>query len=169
MNFFLPAPVLPVLFMGGVSAAAADTGATELGLLSKSPPRLLTHPARVVSPGTSGGVTFLGFAGALFFSLVLGAMAYLLGVVGSPAVALGACLAGGLSGAASDSLVGAAVQRKGYCPICMKPTEGLRHCGEKTVATSGTRFVENNFVNLLATATGAVVSTLAYFALSSML
>ena len=110
----------------------------------------------------------MGFVGALFCSLVLGYMAVLLGVVQSPLIALSTCLAGGVLGAASDSLVGAAVQRKGYCPICMKPTEGLKHCGEKTVPTSGTRFVENNFVNVLATAAGATSSALVYVGLSSI-
>jgi hypothetical protein len=33
-----------VLYVGAVSAAASDTVATELGLLNRSPPRLITHP-----------------------------------------------------------------------------------------------------------------------------
>ena len=168
VNFVAPSTVLTALFLGSVSAAAADTGATELGLLSKRPPRLLTHPTKIVPPGTSGGVTSLGFAGAIICSAILGAMAYFLGVIGSPIVAVGVCLVGGLSGAAADSVLGAALQRKGYCPVCMKPTESLRHCGEVTVATSGAWFVENNIVNLMATVAGALASMGAWTALTQI-
>src|SRR6267143_2892234 len=57
-----------VLYVGAVSAAASDTVATELGLLNRSPPRLITDPRKVVSPGTSGGVSPMGFAGTLLAS-----------------------------------------------------------------------------------------------------
>ncbi|MGH9917784.1 MAG: DUF92 domain-containing protein, partial [Nitrososphaerales archaeon] len=42
--------VFSVLFVGAVSAAASDTVATELGLLNRSQPRLITHLGRSVSP-----------------------------------------------------------------------------------------------------------------------
>jgi uncharacterized membrane protein len=54
-----------------------------------------------------------------------------------------------------DSLIGAAVQRKGYCVICLKPTEALKHCGEWTRPTQGSRYIENNVVNVLSTVAGA--------------
>ena len=61
-----PGVVPAVVFLGAVSTSAADTVATELGLLSHSQPMLITHPSREVTPGTSGGVTPLGFVGAAF-------------------------------------------------------------------------------------------------------
>lgn len=158
--------ILPAtVFLGAVSTSAADTVATELGLLSHRQPTLITHPSRAVTPGTSGGVTALGYVGASFASLVIGIMALLLGILPDPYLILPVCLIGGVFGAVFDSLVGATIQRKGYCVVCLKPTEALKHCGEKTRATQGKWFIENNIVNVLSTIAGAVVAYVTLLAL----
>lgn len=153
-----PSPIFAIMFLGSVSTAAADTAATELGLLSRRLPKLITHPSRSVMPGTSGGVSLLGFAGAALASLVIGVMGFLLGIVRNPTLILLVCLVGGVVGAVFDSVLGATLQRKGYCWICLKPTESLRHCGEPTAKTGGLSFIENNIVNLLATLMGSAAA-----------
>jgi uncharacterized protein (TIGR00297 family) len=154
------------LFVGSMAAAASDTVSTELGLLSKFKPRLLTRPRSPVPPGTSGGVTPLGFVGAFFASLVIGVMASLLGVLPGVLPPLVAALAGGLVGSVADSFYGATFQRKGFCVVCGKPVENLTHCGEPTRRTGGLPFVENNLVNLLGSVTGAVASLISIIALT---
>ncbi|MDG6909384.1 MAG: DUF92 domain-containing protein [Nitrososphaerota archaeon] len=154
-NFFAPGALLAAMFLGAISAAAADTAATEIGLLSHSQPRLITHPSETVPAGTSGGVSPLGFVGSAFASLVIAAMGVSLGIVRDPYVLVLVCMVGGVFGALVDSLIGAAVQRKGYCVVCLRPTEELRHCGEKTKATRGTPYIENNIVNVISTVAGA--------------
>lgn len=149
-----------VLYLGAMSAAASDTVATELGLLNRSAPRLITHPGRSVVPGTSGGVSRLGFGGSLLASFAIGIIAALLGVVpgASPVAVVLISVIGGFAGSVADSLIGATFQRKGVCTVCGAPTESLVHCGKHTRCDSGLGFVDNNIVNLLATVVGAAVS-----------
>ena len=168
-NFFSPGAALSAMFLGGISASAADTAATEIGLLSRGQPRLITHPSRVVPPGTSGGVSPLGFVGAAFASLVIGAMGVSLGIISDPYVLVLVCLVGGVFGAFTDSLAGAEIQRKGYCLVCLKPTEDIRHCGEKTAITRGAPYVENNVVNVLSTVAGAAAGLAVLWALTPLL
>src|SRR2546428_7515057 len=147
------------LFVGSMAAAASDTVSTELGLLSKFKPRLLIRPRSPVQPGTSGGVTPLGFVGAFFASLVIGVMAYLLGVLPGLLAPLVAGLAGGLVGSVADSFYGATIQRKGFCVVCGKPVENLTHCGgEPTRRTRRVPFLASNSANLLGSVTGALAS-----------
>lgn len=60
------------------AAVAADTFSSELGILSKSKPRLITAPWRVVPPGTNGGVTTAGLGAGLLGSFILSATSTLL-------------------------------------------------------------------------------------------
>ena len=152
--------VFSVLFIGAVSAAASDTVATELGLLNKSPPRLITDPRMAVSPGTSGGVSPMGFAGTLLASALIGVVAALLGVANGlePSYVVAISISGGVIGSLADSVAGATFQRKSYCVVCGKPSENLEHCGEPTRFSSGLKFVDNHVVNVLATVFGALGS-----------
>lgn len=150
-----PSSLYAAGFAGAIAAAAADTWATEVGALSRSPPVLLTTGKRI-PPGTSGGVTILGSAGAALGAAVVGLVASFL----MPPLGAGPILVAGLLGSFTDSFLGATVQERRTCPICMTRTEQVRHriCGAETERTGGIPHVDNDVVNLLACCAGSVAA-----------
>lgn len=71
------------------AAVAADTFSSELGILSKSKPRLITSlTLREVPPGTNGGVTAYGLAAGLLGSMIITATSMLLIPFCAPKTAL---------------------------------------------------------------------------------
>lgn len=64
--------LLVVGIIANYAAVAADTFSSELGILSKTQPRLITSPTlRKVPPGTNGGVTLTGTLAGLLGSVIL--------------------------------------------------------------------------------------------------
>jgi uncharacterized protein (TIGR00297 family) len=142
-------------FLGALSAAGADTWATELGLLARRPPRLVTT-LRQVPAGTSGGVTPEGLAASLGGALVVGLTWRGLG--GGPH-ALRTSLLGGVSGSVFDSLLGATLQAVYRCPVCEVDIETPVHrvCGQRAPRIRGLSWMNNDVVNFLATLAGAAI------------
>jgi uncharacterized protein (TIGR00297 family) len=141
---------------GALATVNADTWSTELGVLARQWPRLITNRSRV-EPGTSGGVTREGSMAALGGSGLIGIMAS----VGMHEfkVAL-AVIVGGLLGAFADSLLGASVQAIYYCSTCEKQTEcyPMHSCGTSTKYVRGWRWLTNDGVNFTASLVGALVA-----------
>jgi uncharacterized protein (TIGR00297 family) len=142
--------------IGALAAAGADTWATELGLLAREPPRLITT-LRHVAPGTSGGVTPEGLLASIGGALTVGLGATLFG--GRDRRTLTAAVLAGLAGALVDSLVGATLQAVYYCPNCEVLTEVAVHprCGTPAIQQRGLQWMTNDVVNLLATSVGAAI------------
>ena len=156
---------MPLLFafVGAMAEANADTWATELGILSKETPRMITT-RKPVAAGTSGGVTWDGTGAALAGAMLIGGLAALFRTLaGMPASAAAMLLPvaalAGTAGALADSLLGATVQGIYYCDTCNKETEReLHRCGNRTRLVRGWRVLNNDWVNLIGTLVGAVVA-----------
>lgn len=144
---------------GSLAAAAADTWATSLGLLSRTPPRRLLFGASVAA-GTSGGMTPVGTLGAAAGALLVATVGALAGPV--PDLVPAGTLVG-FAGMAADSVLGAAGQGRFHCPACDAPSERRVHrCGARTVRTGGLAWLDNDGVNLAATALAAGLAALAW-------
>ena len=148
-----------LLATGALAAAAADTWATEIGTMARQRPRSVIG-FRPVPAGTSGAVTVLGLAGSVAGAAFVGGVASMAGVaavaVGRPAALI---VVAGVTGALSDTMLGATLQARRHCPACDVATERIVHsCGEQTRPAGGVPWMDNDVVNLLATTVGAVVA-----------
>jgi len=142
-------------FLGALAAAAADTWATELGMLASTQPRLITS-FKAVPAGTSGGITPQGLAASAGGALVVGVVwACIGGGWRAPIVAVLA----GVGGSLADSLLGATMQAVYWCPSCEVSTEATVHmtCSQATLHTRGFTWMTNDTVNALATLLGAII------------
>ncbi len=144
-----------VALAGALAAVTADTWGTEIGLLAGGVTRRLTDGRRV-EPGISGGLSREGSLAAIAGS---GLIAGLAGAFSSSTLA-GAAWVGGVAGAVVDSLLGATVQAMYTCPTCGKETEKhpLHVCGTPSRHLRGWAWLNNDAVNALASATGALVA-----------
>jgi uncharacterized protein (TIGR00297 family) len=93
-------------FAGALSAATADTWASEIGRHSRTAPRLITNGS-LVPAGTDGGMTLLGTTGGIVGAGLIAALSYAFGQRGALAIA-----AAGVVGMLVDSVLGATVQGK---------------------------------------------------------
>lgn len=164
-NFLWPHPLWWVAFVGALATVTADTWATEVGVLSKSQPRLITT-GETVEVGTSGGITLMGTLAALGGAALIGLVAALFEATNRPMLAL-VSLVAGLAGSFADSLMGATIQAIYFCDSCGKETE--RHpthtCGTDTRPLRGWRWLDNDWVNFISSVAGAALAAGSYWLL----
>ncbi|UCD73047.1 MAG: DUF92 domain-containing protein [Candidatus Bathyarchaeota archaeon] len=157
----LPVETVLLGFIGAVSAAFADTLSTEIGILSKSSPRLITNLKRKVPAGTSGGISVLGELSVLISTAILTLAVWAVDLVSfSLTKILFVTLVSGYAGTTTDSLLGATFQAKYSCEICGRIVESKRHCDKPTQHMAGKRILDNNGVNFIATWIGAITAIL---------
>jgi len=165
---YYPDSLLFAAFLGAIGTVNADTWATEFGVLSRVPPRLLTT-GEEVAPGTSGGVTRLGtwasLGGALLIGTVATALTQIESLVSGGGWRLEAisypllAIVGGFTGSLFDSLLGATVQGIYYCDRCAKETESPVHrCGQTARRLRGYVWLNNDMVNFSASLVGGLVA-----------
>lgn len=158
LSWLFPAPIWLPIFMGVMATVNGDTWATELGTLSKQPPRLITS-GRSVEIGTSGAISLFGTLVSWLGGVVVAVPA---GLWSNQFTLAKAILIGGLAGLAGslfDSLLGATLQQIYYCDHCQKETERKIHkCGHPTHPLRGLSWLNNDLVNLISSLVGGLTA-----------
>lgn len=164
---------LSCLYIAHYACATADTWASEVGILSKSNPRLVTSLfLRSVPPGTNGGMSLIGTiasaAGGSFIGLIYYAYdaIFIHSPNQSPIIYFG--LYCGVLGSLLDSILGATLQASYYsqsrrCIVKSKPTkienEDVRNiCGIDILSNEAV-----NFISIALTMAIAAVSVPYFF------
>lgn len=159
-----------VFFLSAVCSAASDTLSTEIGLLSKSKPRLITDLRKRVERGVSGGVTLLGTLAGLLGSLAIALVPLMTIMAGVTGIFLNfkdytrlviASSSAGFLGMLIDSFLGATVQALYVSKETGLFYEDPRKCSGECVLIRGFKRFDNNAVNfsscLLAGVLGAAI------------
>jgi len=149
---------LQVAFIGHYACCNGDTWASELGVLSKRDPILVTTGKRVPK-GTNGGMSLEGTTASVAGGALIGLTFYVSNIL------LGACSGAkgqwqliilgamtGFLGSLLDSLLGATLQYSAYCAhhqkVVGKPSSTTRHITGLDVLSNH----QVNFVSALLTA-----------------
>ncbi len=153
-----------IAFIGAMAAVNADTWATELGVFSRSSPRLITN-GKIVERGSSGGVTLAGYLAAAGGALLVAIVALPFSTNLSVLLILSVGVIGGITGSSFDSWLGATLQAIYFCPSCQKETERhpLHTCGAQTRHQRGVGWINNDWVNFFCAVAGALSGSLVYW------
>ena len=163
-------PFFTLAYFGSLAAVTADTWATELGMLSPHPPRLITT-GEVVPPGMSGGISSLGLIASLAGGLFIGLVAFVT-IQAASLLSTGEWFLqdwflliilpmAGFLASSFDSFLGATMQRLYYCERCQELAEQpIHHCGVPGRLVRGYPWMNNDLVNFLAACVGAVTAIL---------
>jgi uncharacterized protein (TIGR00297 family) len=148
-------------FLASLAAATADTWETEIGSFSKKlPVNILT--LKRVTKGYSGGISLIGTLGGLIGATTIALIAHFTSSVTLDQATLGLIIGSGFLGSIVDSILGAGLQTKYVCVKCDSPTEKLIHCDYETQRVSGLSWLDNDWVNVAGTLSGAGIFLLFY-------
>jgi len=143
-----------IAYVSAVAAACSDTWATEIGTLINTKTFNIIN-FNPVEQGISGGVSLLGFIGA-----ILGAIIITVSAVSWLNISYGLffiILASGVFASVFDSILGSTYQVKYTCMVCDKTIENKFHCGKNTVHAKGVKWLDNDAVNFAASSFGGLM------------
>ena len=161
-------------YVGSVATTSADTLASEVGVFSKSKPRLITNLRRKVPSGTIGAVSLLGEGVAIVAGLFIGVIAVIFALI-APGLIPGLVTSGDVIvweyvlfliplsiltafiGCNIDSLLGAVLQNRFVCAICGSVTDKEFHCDYETKYVGGFKSFTNMHVNLGSSVLGSTL------------
>ena len=161
-------------YVGSVATTSADTLASEVGVFSKSKPRLITNLRRKVPSGTIGAVSLLGEGVAIAAGLIIGVIAVIFALL-TPDWIPGLVTTGNVIiweyvlflvplsiltafiGCNIDSFLGAVLQNRFVCEICGAVIDKEFHCDYETKYIGGFKSFTNMHVNLGSSVMGSTL------------
>lgn len=148
--FFEPTEILYFLYVVTLAAANADTWATELGVFSRSIPRLITNFQPVVK-GRSGAISVMGTMGSYLGGAVVALSAFVLFWSELNFIQFFALSMSGLLASLTDSFLGASVQAQYKDTDSGEWTERvMSNSGKENVLIQGRPWLNNDGVNFIA-------------------
>ncbi|HRT03708.1 MAG TPA: DUF92 domain-containing protein [Candidatus Diapherotrites archaeon] len=97
--------------IASISCAFSDTLSSEIGVLSKKQPRLITNLKKEVNAGTSGGITLLGTVGGIIGAGITALLFWIFKYDYKTILIISIC---GIIGTIIDSIIGATIENKEY-------------------------------------------------------
>jgi uncharacterized membrane protein len=166
---FLSPEMLLMGIIANYAAVTADTLSSELGILSKSKPILITT-FRAVPPGTNGGVTIAGLQAGVGGAVVIAATSLLLlhfqhgasnpfrtfivlSSLGTAGTLLDSLLGAVLQASVIDRRSGKIVEGAGGVKVLTRSQHPVSHVRNKSeesrLVNSGSDILDNNQINFL--------------------
>ena len=150
-------PAFLIAYYASIFEVMADSIASDVGVLSKRPPRDICT-WKVVNRGISGGVSVLGLMASGIACVVAGMVT---GLTLKLEIREGLLIIiAPYFGMLADSVIGSVLQVKYVCSVCGMPTEKKEHCGMKTAISGGFKKISNSMVNFICTVLAAITGCL---------
>lgn len=148
LRYLLKNRVFLIAYYASIFEVMTDSVASDVGVLSKNAPWDICTRKKI-SPGMSGGVSFLGLGASAIVCIIAGITAA--GVKHWKIYEAVIVIIASYTGMILDSVLGSQLQVKYKCKSCGIYTENITHCGKKSVYSKGLPFLTNSMVNFICT------------------
>jgi uncharacterized protein (TIGR00297 family) len=155
VNYIYPDKIWYLIYAGIIASSCADTWATEIGTMSLHKTYDILK-LKTVEQGTSGGVSFVGFAGAMLGAIFISLISALWTVKSGMSYIISFTSAG-FAASIIDSVLGASIQVQYRCQQCNRIVDNQIHCGRNALKFRGIKWINNDFVNLAAGVSGGII------------
>lgn len=155
LNYFFPNNIWFYLYSGIIASSCADTWATEIGTMNQHKTFSILN-FKMTEQGISGGVSVIGFVGALAGALFI-SMISVLWIDNNQIDFILAIVFSGFAASVIDSILGGTIQIQYRCSECSRIIDNKTHCGKNALKLKGINIVNNDMVNLISGLMGGFI------------
>ena len=156
--------IILIIVIAALGSALADTMGTEIGIFSKSTPRYVLKPWKILTKGESGAISVIGTLTSLVTAILYIVFLFGLSLLDPslheslPLSFLVIVPVAAVIGMLLDSVLGVKLQEQFICPVCQSKVETKIHCDKETKKFSGYSLFNNDMVNFTATSLGGIIA-----------